>query len=66
MPSATQQDYDILIIGAGLSGIYSLYHLRQKFPTWRIKCLEAGEEVGGTWAWNKYPGMTDVAHVLSE
>lgn len=56
MPASTQDTFDVLIVGAGLSGIYSLYHLRQKFPSWKIKCLEAGGEVGGTWAWNKYPG----------
>lgn len=50
------QHFDALIIGAGLSGICSLYHIRQRFPTWRIKVLEAGEDVGGTWFWNRYPG----------
>jgi cation diffusion facilitator CzcD-associated flavoprotein CzcO len=50
------QVYDILIIGAGLSGLCSLYHLRERFPDWRIKVLDNGTDVGGTWFWNRYPG----------
>jgi cation diffusion facilitator CzcD-associated flavoprotein CzcO len=47
-------DYDVLIIGAGLSGIYSIYQMRQLGL--RAKVLEAGSDVGGTWYWNRYPG----------
>ncbi|KAK4120120.1 phenylacetone monooxygenase [Parathielavia appendiculata] len=47
-------DYDVLIVGAGLSGIYSLLRIRQLGL--RVKVLEAGEEEGGTWFWNRYPG----------
>jgi cation diffusion facilitator CzcD-associated flavoprotein CzcO len=42
-------DYDVLIIGAGLSGIYSLLRVRQLGL--RVKVLEAGEAEGGTWFW---------------
>lgn len=48
--------FDVLIIGAGLSGICSLHHIRERFPSWRVKVLEAGSDVGGTWYWNRYPG----------
>lgn len=51
-----EQLFDVLIVGAGLSGVCSLYHIRQKFPSWRLKVLEAGSDVGGTWFWNRYPG----------
>ena len=47
-------DYDVLIIGAGLSGIYSLYRIRQL--GFRVKVIEAGSGEGGTWFWNRYPG----------
>lgn len=48
--------YDVLIIGAGLSGICSLHHIRERFPTWSVKVLEAASDVGGVWHWNRYPG----------
>ncbi|KAI4595566.1 hypothetical protein KJ359_006912 [Pestalotiopsis sp. 9143b] len=47
-------DHDVLIIGGGLSGIYSL--LRIRALGLRVKLLEAGEAEGGTWYWNRYPG----------
>ncbi|KAJ5983104.1 hypothetical protein N7481_005203 [Penicillium waksmanii] len=47
-------DYDVLIIGAGLSGMYSLHRMHQLGL--RTKILEAGGDVGGTWYWNRYPG----------
>jgi cation diffusion facilitator CzcD-associated flavoprotein CzcO len=56
MGSITQKTYDVLIIGAGLSGICSLQHIRSRFPSWRVAVLEAGSDVGGTWYWNSYPG----------
>ncbi|RMD42370.1 hypothetical protein DV735_g2782, partial [Chaetothyriales sp. CBS 134920] len=56
MGSSGIQEFDVLIIGAGLSGICSLHHIRERFPSWRIRVLEAGADVGGTWYWNRYPG----------
>lgn len=47
-------DYDVLIIGAGLSGIYSLHQMHTLGL--RAKVLEAGGGPGGTWYWNRYPG----------
>ncbi|KAM7208234.1 phenylacetone monooxygenase [Naviculisporaceae sp. PSN 640] len=47
-------DYDVLIIGGGLSGLYSLLKIRNLGL--RVKVLEAGEAEGGTWFWNRYPG----------
>lgn len=58
-------NYDVLIIGAGLSGVYSLQHIRTKFPTWRIRVLEAGTGSGGTWYWNRYPGARFDSESLS-
>src|SRR5262245_2897923 len=45
---------DAIIIGAGFSGLYMLYRLRQNGI--RARILEAGSGVGGTWYWNRYPG----------
>ena len=47
-------DFDVLIIGAGMSGMYQLYRLRELGLSTRV--LEAGTGVGGTWYWNRYPG----------
>nr|WP_165445589.1 NAD(P)/FAD-dependent oxidoreductase [Bradyrhizobium uaiense] len=47
-------DYDVIIIGAGLSGMYQLYRLRELGLNARV--FEAGTGVGGTWYWNRYPG----------
>ena len=46
--------YDTIIIGAGFSGMYQLYRLRELGFT--VHGFEAGAEVGGTWYWNRYPG----------
>ena len=44
-------DYDVLCIGAGLSGIYTTYRLRELGLHGKI--LEAGSAEGGTWFWNR-------------
>jgi cation diffusion facilitator CzcD-associated flavoprotein CzcO len=51
---APDPDYDAIIIGAGMSGLYQLYRLRELGL--RVRVLEAGTNVGGTWYWNRYPG----------
>ena len=50
-------DFDIVIIGAGLSGIGAACHLERKNPEKKYKILEAREEIGGTWSLFKYPGI---------
>ena len=47
-------DYDAIIIGAGISGMYQLHRLRALGM--RVRVFEAGTGVGGTWYWNRYPG----------
>jgi cation diffusion facilitator CzcD-associated flavoprotein CzcO len=54
-PSAAPAlDYEAIIIGAGMSGLYQLYRLRELGMNVRV--FEAGTNVGGTWYWNRYPG----------
>ncbi len=52
--NSSQPEHDVLIIGAGLSGCYALYRMREL--KLKAKCIEAGTAVGGTWYWNRYPG----------
>jgi cation diffusion facilitator CzcD-associated flavoprotein CzcO len=47
-------DFDAIIIGAGVSGLYQLYKLRELGM--KTLVLEDGSNVGGTWYWNRYPG----------
>ena len=46
---------DALIIGAGFSGLYQLYCVRDRLGL-SVEVLEAADGVGGTWYWNRYPG----------
>ncbi|MDM4139114.1 MULTISPECIES: NAD(P)/FAD-dependent oxidoreductase [Mycobacterium] len=46
--------FDVLVIGAGFSGLYMLHRLRQLGM--RARALEMAENVGGTWLFNRYPG----------
>ena len=52
--AAPAPDFDAIIIGAGMSGMYQLHRLRQQGM--RVRVFEAGTGVGGTWYWNRYPG----------
>ncbi len=47
-------DFDAIIIGAGLSGMYQLHRMREL--GFHVRVFEAGTDVGGTWYWNRYPG----------
>ncbi len=48
------KQYDAIIIGAGMAGMYQLYRLRELGLSVRV--FETGGGVGGTWYWNRYPG----------
>ena len=52
-----ETNLDILIIGAGLSGIGAACHLERKNPDKNYQILEARSEIGGTWSLFKYPGI---------
>ena len=51
--AGSTRDFDGIIIGAGISGMFMLYRLRELGMTARV--FETGTNVGGTWYWNRYP-----------
>lgn len=53
--AAQNTDFDVIIVGAGWGGMYMLHQCRKLGLTARV--LEAGPSVGGTWYWNRYPGL---------
>ena len=52
--AARPAEVDVVVAGAGFSGLYLLHRLRQQGFSTRV--LEAAGDVGGTWYWNRYPG----------
>ncbi|PWY74997.1 FAD/NAD(P)-binding domain-containing protein [Aspergillus heteromorphus CBS 117.55] len=48
---------DVLIVGAGISGINAAYRVQKQFPHYRYAIIEARESLGGTWDLFKYPGI---------
>jgi cation diffusion facilitator CzcD-associated flavoprotein CzcO len=60
MPETTApetEDLDVLIVGAGISGIDGAYHLQKRCPNTSYAILEARERIGGTWDLFRYPGI---------
>jgi len=51
------QHFDVIIVGAGISGIGSAYHLQKNCPDKRFAVLEMKDTFGGTWETHKYPGV---------
>jgi cyclohexanone monooxygenase len=52
--STAVADFDAVVVGAGFSGLYAIQTLREQGLT--VRGFEAGDGVGGTWFWNRYPG----------
>jgi len=55
--------FDAIVVGAGFAGLYTLHRFRQMGMTVRI--YEMGDDVGGTWYWNRYPGARCDAESLA-
>src|SRR3954468_4701782 len=51
------EHFDVLIVGAGLSGVGAAFHLQEKCPGKRFAILEGRERIGGTWDLFRYPGV---------
>ncbi|MBV8189341.1 MAG: NAD(P)/FAD-dependent oxidoreductase [Alphaproteobacteria bacterium] len=56
-PSQTIEHFDVLIVGAGISGVGGAYHLTHQCPGTSFVVLETQESFGGTWITHKYPGI---------
>jgi cation diffusion facilitator CzcD-associated flavoprotein CzcO len=56
------QHVDVAVVGAGFAGLYLLYRLRK--AGFAAVGLDAADDVGGTWYWNRYPGARCDAQTL--
>jgi cyclohexanone monooxygenase len=59
--ASAAQVLDVLVLGAGFSGLYQLHRLRQR--GFKVRLFEAGPDLGGIWYWNCYPGARVDCHV---
>lgn len=57
--------FDVLIVGAGLSGIGAAYHLQSKCPQKSYVILEGRKSMGGTWDLFRYPGVRSDSHMYT-
>ncbi len=61
MPGTANVDVDVVVIGAGFSGLYALHRLRSDGH--RVLVVDAAPGLGGVWHWNRYPGARVDSHV---
>lgn len=54
MSDASYLEFDAIVVGAGIAGLYMAYQLSQR--GYKVRVLERADGVGGTWYWNRYPG----------
>ena len=59
--TAMTERRDVVVVGAGFAGLFQLRHLRER--GFDVVLLEAGDELGGIWHWNRYPGARVDSHV---
>ena len=57
MRTTDGEDFDVLVVGAGLSGIGAACQLQRRCPDRSYAVLEARERIGGTWDLFRYPGV---------
>src|SRR5678816_4713024 len=63
--SMAAEYFDVLIVGAGLSGIDAAYHLQKNCPNKSYVILEQRERIGGTWDLFRYPGIRSDSDMLT-
>jgi len=57
--------FDVVIIGAGISGIGAAYRIRERNPQLRFAILERRERLGGTWDLYRYPGVRSDSDIFT-
>lgn len=62
---SSEPEYDVIIIGAGISGINAAYRIQTQLPNCRFTILEARSVLGGTWALFQYPGIRSDSDLFS-
>jgi cation diffusion facilitator CzcD-associated flavoprotein CzcO len=55
--STTSSDFDVVVVGAGLSGVAAAHYLQRESPRERFVVLEGRDAIGGTWDLFRYPGV---------
>src|SRR5271154_2378764 len=60
-----REHFDVLIMGAGLSGIGAAYHLQKLCPNKSYLILEQRDRIGGTWDLFRYPGIRSDSDMLT-
>ena len=65
MTTETEPHIDVLIVGAGISGIDAAYHLKTRCPRKTYAILEGRERLGGTWDLFRYPGIRSDSDMLT-
>ena len=64
-PGGDGGDYDLLIVGAGFSGIGAAFRISQRNPGIRYRILERRERIGGTWDLFRYPGVRSDSSIFA-
>jgi len=54
MQTTQDTDFDAIVVGAGFAGVALIHYLREAGLS--LKVFDRADDIGGTWAWNKYPG----------
>jgi cation diffusion facilitator CzcD-associated flavoprotein CzcO len=65
MATHESEHFDVIIIGAGFSGIGAAYRIREKNPDLRFAILEGRERLGGTWDLFRYPGIRSDSDIFT-
>ena len=58
--------YDVIIVGAGISGIDAAYHLQRDCPNRTFLVIDALESFGGTWLTHRYPGARSFSRAIAD